>query len=276
MAKKNLLKSSQKSPLWVIKVGSQTLIEQGPLFIQSLVRDVFELKKQFGISCLIVTSGAIASARARMGRQWKSLPEKQALSALGQPMIMNLYNSALQFYGLHGAQVLLTAEDFKRPKNRKNLLNTLNQLLMWDVIPVLNENDAVATEEIQFGDNDQLSALVALEMKAQKLILMTNVEGLYDRAPSDTKAQLIPWVSPDIKPKRRVGDTFKMNTMFKIKAQEKSEYGRGGMESKLKSAFWAAKKGTPVHIVRATRLQVLIEIAQGQLPGTLIFKNKNV
>lgn len=257
-------KSKKRSQLWVIKVGSQTIIEQGPLFIQSLIRDVSDLKKKHNLSCLIVTSGAIASARQRLGHGWTTLPEKQALSALGQPMIMNLYNSALQFYGLHGAQILLTAEDLRRPKNRKNLLNSLWQLLDWGIVPILNENDAIATEEIQFGDNDQLSALVAQEMRAQKLILMTNVEGLYDRSPEDPQAQLIPWV-PSVNEKSLRGTRGSKN---------KSEFGRGGMLSKLKSAAVAAESGVPVHIVKAMRAQVLIELAQGKSPGTLISKKR--
>jgi glutamate 5-kinase len=258
-------KSNQKSknarPLWVIKVGSQIIIDEGPLFIRGLIRDVTILKIKHQVDVIIVTSGAIATARIRLRKQWHSLPEKQALSALGQPMIMDLYNAALHSYGQLGAQVLLTYADFKNAKSRNNFRNTLNQLLKWKVVPILNENDAIATEEIQFGDNDLLSALVAVDMEASKLVLLTNVDGVYDRAPQEKNACLI----------KTLHNTFSQQIKTTSSSTpSKSKHGRGGMESKLQSAQKAIKSGVDTYIVNGSKPKILLEIAQGQNPGTHI------
>src|SRR6185312_17144384 len=114
--------------------------------------------------------------------------------AVGQPLIMDQYNLALQSTGLLGSQVLLTAGDMKDSTRRRNLQNTLKELLAWKVIPILNENDAVATEEIKFGDNDSLASQVAVMMKAERLVLLTDVDGLYDGDPARVRhANLIPY-----------------------------------------------------------------------------------
>jgi glutamate 5-kinase len=246
-----------KSEIWIIKIGSQIIVEEGPLFIQSIVRDIAQLKKSKNIQVIIVSSGAIATAKVRTQKNWKSLKEKQALSAIGQPLIMNLYNTALHEHGLLGAQILLTYADFKNLNNRKNFLNTLKQLLQWNMVPILNENDAIATEEIQFGDNDMLSAMVAAEIKAKKLILLTNVNGIFDRDPSDPQAQVIPVIE-------------NIQT-FKIKgSQKKSQYGRGGLPSKLLASKLASKSGIESHVVKGSLANVLINLGAGHKTGTTI------
>jgi glutamate 5-kinase len=215
------------------------------------------LKQSKNIQVIIVSSGAIATAKVRTQKNWKSLKEKQALSAIGQPLIMNLYNTALHEHGLLGAQILLTYADFKNLNNRKNFLNTLKQLLQWNMVPILNENDAIATEEIQFGDNDMLSAMVAAEIKAKKLILLTNVNGIFDRDPSDPQAQVIPVIE-------------NIQT-FKIKgSQKKSQYGRGGLPSKLLASKLASKNGIESHVVKGSLANVLINLGAGQKTGTTI------
>jgi glutamate 5-kinase len=206
-----------------------------------------------------VTSGAIATARQQIHHGWKTLPEKQALSAVGQPALMELYNTALQFHGLRGGQVLLSYADFKGKVSRKNLTNTLHQLLDWDCVPVLNENDAVATDEIQFGDNDMLSALVATEIKADQLVILTNVEGLYDRDPAIPGAQLISEL-------KQVPESL----LKKLKTASLSSSGRGGIYSKLKAARYAQKKGVSTVIIRGDRFNVLNDLAEGQKIGTRV------
>ena len=238
-------------------------MQEGPLFIASLVRDIAELRQKFGIDVVLVTSGAIASARLRLQRTWKTLPEKQALSALGQPMIMTTYNTALNSHGLIGAQVLLTYNDFKQPSNRTNFKNTIRQLRKWGAVPILNENDAVATDEIQFGDNDLLSALVAKELRAKKLILMTDVEGVFDRHPSEKEAKLIQQLR---------GVSKQMLTV--AKTAKKSKLGRGGILSKLTAAKKASEAGVVSYVVRGSRAHVLQEIASGRCPGTEILASK--
>jgi glutamate 5-kinase len=186
------------------------------------------------------------------------LPEKQALSAIGQPMLMDLYNLALQAQGLIGAQVLLSYTDFRFKQNRKNFTNTVLQLLDWNAIPILNENDAVATEEIQFGDNDQLSAMIACELKADRLIILTNVEGLYNKSPEYSDAELITYL-PAINSK-----------VLQMADGSKSKMGKGGMASKLLAAKNAWKKKVPTTIARGEVPKVLIRLAMGESIGTSV------
>jgi glutamate 5-kinase len=145
---------------WVVKVGSNVICSGGPLLIRAWMQQVATLQRKHGIEVIWVTSGAIASAVDRTGfkKRDRLLCEKQALSAIGQPIVMDLYNLALQANGLLGAQILLTYGDLADADRRENFKSTVEQLLRWGIVPVLNENDAIASEEIKFGDNDSLSA----------------------------------------------------------------------------------------------------------------------
>jgi glutamate 5-kinase len=254
-------KNAKKPELWVIKIGSQLITDGGPLLIRALIQEVGELIKDNRLQVVWVSSGAIASARQRLHFQWHTLPEKQALSALGQPMLMELYNLALQSQGLMGGQVLLSYSDFRRAESRMNLKNTIFQLLDWKVMPILNENDVVATDEIQFGDNDQLSAMVAAEIKADRLVILTNVEGLYDRHPSDEGAKLISFVP-------HLSNAFIRQTV----SARKSDVGRGGMSSKLLAAQRAWKHGIPTTIVQGLQDHVITRLWKGDELGTAIGK----
>ncbi len=250
-----------KKELWIIKIGSQLITDGGPLLIRALIQEVSFLVKTKSINIVWVTSGAIASARQRLNYQWHSLPEKQALSAIGQPMLMELYNLGLQSQGLMGAQVLLSYSDFNRRESRINLCNTILKLLEWGSIPLLNENDAVATDEIQFGDNDQLSAMVACELQADRLVILTNVDGLYDRDPTQEGATLISQLP-----------TLSQKIIKSTASNKISSVGRGGMTSKLLAAQRALKKGISTHIVRGTTERVLTRLWQGESLGTSIGK----
>ncbi len=263
MAKR--LKSKPRT--WVIKVGSAVFVEGGPLLVRAWMQQLSRLKSEHGIQAIWVTSGAIASARTRTNRHWKKLPEKQALSAIGQPILMDSYNLALQSIGMMGAQVLLTYDDIARRAHSTNLKNTLKTLMSWDIIPILNENDAVATEEIQFGDNDLLSAKVAGLMKAERLVIMTNVDGLYDRNPLKHKdAKLIselPKVSKAL-----------LKSLGKDTSHAVSNMGRGGMFSKIRAAAYAQSKGVPTWILRGDLPDSLLKIARGESLGTSIGTKK--
>ncbi len=251
-----------KSHRWVVKVGSKMVCEGGPLLMRTWMQQVRELRKKHGIEVIWVSSGAIAWATARTdfksGR--RTLPQKQALSALGQPMIMDQYNLALQSTGLLGAQVLLTAGDMKDKTRRLNLQNTLKELLRWQVIPILNENDAVATEEIQFGDNDSLASQVAVMMQAKRLVLMTDVDGLYDKDPN---------VHPSA---TRIAHVKKISAreMKMAHPKAKSAQGTGGMYSKLLAAQRAGASGIVTHMVRGDLPRNLLHIAAGQAIGTQV------
>jgi glutamate 5-kinase len=252
--------SKSEKKIWVIKVGSALVIEGGPLLVRAWMKQVALLKRRFKIDVVWVTSGAIASARFRTRKKWKLLPEKQALSAIGQPMLMEAYGLALQAEKLLSGQVLLTYNDMARATPRKNLKNTLSKLLQWNVVPILNENDAVATEEIQFGDNDLLSAKVAALMGAERLVILTNVHGLYDRNPQkDKTAQLI----------SRLARVSKQHLDATDKGA-KSKVGRGGMYSKLRAAAYAQKQGVPTWILKGDIEDGLLKIARQMSLGTQI------
>ncbi|MEY4617574.1 MAG: glutamate 5-kinase [Pseudomonadota bacterium] len=257
--KKRLTPLKKRKKTWVIKIGSQLITDGGPLLIRSLIREISDLIKQEQLRVVWVTSGAIASARQRLKYQWSTLPEKQALSAIGQPMLMDLYNLALQSQGMMGAQVLLTYSDFRRKESRINLRNTIEQLLDWGIVPLLNENDAVATDEIQFGDNDQLSAMVACELKADRLIILTNVGGLYDRDPSKEGARLIPFL-----------DQVDQKIIKKTASLGASNQGRGGMSSKLLAAKRAWSQKIPTTIVQGLQERVITRLWQGEPIGTAV------
>jgi glutamate 5-kinase len=254
-----------KPKRWVVKAGSNMVCAGGPLLIRAWMEQLATLRRVYNIEVIWVTSGAIAAASERMqfkpgnGKK-RTLPEKQALSALGQPMVMDLYNLALNAVGLQGAQVLLTASDIDHSARRKNLQNTLNTLLSWGRVPVLNENDAVSTEEIQFGDNDTLSALIARMIKAERLILLTDVDGLFERDPRlDKNAKMIEYrKSINAKDLKLAGK------------KPGSTRGTGGMFSKLLAAQTAGRHGIITHLVRGDVPNNLLLLAKGQPVGTKI------
>ncbi len=253
---------AKKLRRWVVKAGSKMVCDGGPLLMRTWMQQVAELRKKHAIEVIWVTSGAIAWATVKTNFREKkrTLPQKQALSAIGQPLVMDQYNLALQSTNLLGSQVLLTAGDMKDPVRRRNLQNTLNELLKWKVIPILNENDAVATEEIRFGDNDSLASQVAVMMKAERLILMTDVEGLFDSDPKENpEANLILY-------RRKIGP----QELSMAHKKSKSAQGTGGMHSKLLAAERATKAGITTHMVRGDLPKNLLSIASGQSIGTQI------
>ena len=251
-----------KTNRWVVKVGSKMVCEGGPLLMRAWMQQVNELRKKHGVEVIWVSSGAIAWATARTDFKSgkRTLPQKQALSALGQPMIMDQYNLALQSTGLLGAQVLLTAGDMKDKTRRLNLQNTLKELLRWKVIPILNENDAVATEEIQFGDNDSLASQVAVMMQAKRLVLMTDVDGLFDKDPNAHAS------ATQIVHVKKVG----AGEVKMAHPSAKSAQGTGGMYSKLMAAKLANQNGIVTHLVRGDLPRNLLQIAAGQAIGTQV------
>lgn len=249
-----------KTRRWVIKAGSKMVCDGGPLLMRAWMQQVALLRKRYGVEVIWVTSGAIAWAVARteFHKAKRTLPQKQALSAIGQPLVMDQYNLALQSANLLGSQVLLTAGDMKDPVRRKNLQNTLTELLKWKVIPILNENDAVATEEIKFGDNDSLASKVAIMMKAERLVLMTDVDGLFDSDPNkNPKAELIPYRKKITKAEFTLADRKAI-----------SKVGTGGMYSKLLAADAANKAKITTHLVRGDAPNNLLQIATGIAVGT--------
>ena len=253
---------------WVIKAGSNMICLGGPMLIRAWMAQVAELQRKENIEVIWVSSGAIASAvdRTQFRKAKKTLSEKQALSAIGQPLVMDLYNMALQTQGLLGAQVLLTYFDLTQTHQKKNLQNTIEQLLAWGVTPILNENDAVATEEIRFGDNDSLSARIAKAMKAERLVILTDVPGYFDSDPrKNSKAKLIhelPGISAKL-----LRDTSQASA-----GKAGSSRGTGGMTSKLIAAKFASDAGIETWLVKGDDPQVLLQVAANKTIGTRIRK----
>jgi glutamate 5-kinase len=285
----------QNERIWVIKAGSQMVVEGGPLLIRDWMRQVASLQKD-GIRVVWVTSGAIASARERLPQfssaqfssvqsstpgdaartssaspsKTRDLPTQQALSALGQIFVIEQYKLALENLGLQAAQVLLTAEDIAHRSRRQNLTNTLRRLIDWRAIPILNENDAVSTAEIQFGDNDRLSALVARAIGAERLIILTDIDGLYDQDPRQ---------NPNAKLLTDIARVQARHIQSASNAPGSSR-GKGGMLSKLIAAQLAGRDGIPVHLVKGDlakvllRIQVSVTEADESHPGTRILNSR--
>lgn len=236
------------------------VIAGGPALLRKWMKQVETLSLEFEIDVIWVTSGAIATARKspEFSERRMNLVEKQALSALGQPMVLQQYANALKPSNRRCAQVLLTADDLADAKRRKNLLRTLKTLVQWGVLPILNENDAVATEEIQFGDNDRLSSLVAKHMKADRLVLLTDVDGLFDRDPKGSSSTSLP-------PAKVIShlSSISKKLLRALAGSSTSSFGTGGMLSKILAGQTALRSGITTHLVKGDRPKALIELALG-------------
>lgn len=250
----------------VIKIGTSTLTGGSVHLHQpqmlDLVRQIAVLKSR-GEKVCIVSSGAIAAGNEVLDypELQKTIPAKQVLAAVGQPRLMNLYD---QFFGFHEykvAQILLTREDFSNRRRYINARNTLSSLLEQDVIPVINENDSVATEEIHIGDNDNLSAMVANLIEADILILLTDQPGIFTADPRLSKdAELIQQIDGKVIPK----------AVWDAAGGAKNGLGTGGMLTKLEAADTARRSGTKVIIAQGNLPDVLIRINAGERIGTQI------
>lgn len=253
-------KKQIKTQRWVIKAGSQMVCSGGPLLLRSWAQQIAALAKQ-QVEIIWVTSGAIATAKEKMSASFSkkaSIHEKQAFSAIGQPVVMELYNIALQAENMRGAQILLTYDDLLNKKRKSNFKNTIETLLGWKIVPILNENDAVATEEIKFGDNDSLSAKVAIHTGADKLIILTDVDGFFDANPNDNpQAQLISEIT-----------TFSQGVFNTKGLKSGGLRGTGGMYSKILAAQLAHKHKIDTHLVKGDRNNILIDIFHNKKVGT--------
>ena len=240
---------------WVIKLGTSVLTagtaQISPRRLLEIVRQVAHLHEQ-SMEIVLVTSGAMAAGREQLDNPdlGRNIPAKQMLSAVGQPRLMHLYADLFALFGIDVAQILLTRSDFSHRLSYLNARDSLNALLAHHVIPIVNENDAIATEEIKLGDNDNLSALVANLVDADRLILLTDQPGLFTTDPrSDPDAQLISTVD-------EINDD-----LFNIAGGAGTSLGTGGMTTKLQAAQLATRSGTTVVIAQGARPDVLLELA---------------
>jgi glutamate 5-kinase len=250
---------------WVIKIGSSLLTNDGRGLaleaIDSWVDQMVELRRQ-GREVLLVSSGAVAEGMTRLG--WSQRPHAlhnlQAAAAVGQMGLVQAYESRFQRYGLHTAQVLLTHDDLADRQRYLNARSTLRTLLSLGVIPVVNENDTVTTEEIRFGDNDTLAALVANLVEADLLIFLTDQAGMFDSDPRNNPAA------------SRIGEAEAGDLSLESMASGSGgALGRGGMLTKVRAAARAAKSGTMTLIAPGREADILQRIARDEAVGTRLY-----
>jgi glutamate 5-kinase len=240
----------------VVKLGTSLVVRGGRIrrsVLRSRARELAELVRS-GTSVCVVSSGAIALGLTRLGieRRPKSVPRLQAASALGQARLQAAWESALAAEGMSAAQILLTAGDVADRAAYVNVRNALNALFRLGCIPVVNENDATATDEITFGDNDALAAQVAVLVRARLLVLLTEVEGVLTRAPGQPGAELV-----------REGAAA-----GSAELGPGTELGKGGIRSKVLAADMAATAGIPTVIAGGLGPDVLLPLVAGEQLGT--------
>lgn len=259
----------QKTHRLVLKIGTQVLTNKGRVLSQEvfdrLAQEVTAAKKK-EYEIVIVSSGAIAAGMARLGltEKPKTMPQKQAAAAIGQSALMWHYERSFSFYGEKVAQILLTRDDLANRNRFLNARNTLFSLLNMGVIPIINENDTVVVEEIKVGDNDNLSALVTNLVNADLLIILSDIDGLYDRDPRQFKnARLIPLVS-------QITDEMEEGA-----AGTSSPISIGGMVTKLEAARKAAFFGVPTILANGLVPRIIERILQGEEIGTLFVPQLN-
>ncbi len=255
---------------WVVKLGTRVLTDaRGRLDrrqIEQLASQVHQLM-QHGRRVVLVSSGAVAAGMARLGLRTRpvDIPRLQAIAAVGQTHLVEAYEQAFGRFGLHAAQVLLTAEDVQHRTRYLNVRNTLLALLRHGVVPIVNENDTVSVDELQttFGDNDRLAALVTTLLQGPLLVLLSDVEGLYDGPPQDPRSRVIPTVT-------RLDESI-----FALVRDTKGGLGTGGMASKLAAAHLAGSVGENCIIASGRDPEVLLKILRGEPVGTLILPQAN-
>ncbi|NPB05132.1 MAG: glutamate 5-kinase [Aquificae bacterium] len=247
--------------LVIVKVGSNLLqTEEGDIdlaFIASLAEQVKKLRKE-GFQFVLVSSGAVLAGikKLGLGRRPKSLVEKQALASVGQAYLMHLYDTVFSNYGLKVSQVLLNADVFRNRERYETAKNTFCQLLRWGIIPIVNENDAVAVEELIFGDNDFLAAHLAVMLNPGFVVIMSTAGGVYTGDPREAGSVLL----------REVNSPEELAAFVR---STKSAYGSGGMKSKLEAARIIHSLGVPVAIVgKRTPLEAVLK--GKPFDGTLI------
>src|SRR3989344_740462 len=245
----------------IVKVGTSVLSKKDGTIDRSvlkhLVEQVSRLKRQ-GVQVILVTSGAVGTGRTLLATKDSSyIPEKQMFAAVGQVQLMGTYAALFAKHGFICAQVLATKEDFRDREHYANMKNCLDRLLHKSVIPIVNENDVVAIEELVFTDNDELAGLVAAQLRVNAFIILTSVDGIL--ADGKVVCQI---------------DAGNAATFRKYITAEKSVGGRGGMVSKFSVARKLMSSGIAVHIANGKRKNTLSAVMQGKQIGTTFVPHK--
>lgn len=248
----------------VVKVGTSTLAHASGLLnirrVEKMCRTLSDLKNS-GLEIILVSSGAIGMGVGKLSgighEKPKDIPTKQAAAAVGQCELMYTYDKLFQEYHHIVAQILLTGADFRHEDRYLNFQNTISRLLELNVLPIINENDTIATDEIKVGDNDTLSALVAVSVKADILILLSDIDGLYTADPhKDKNAKLIEEVDE------------LTDEIMALGGGEGSALGTGGMKTKLHAASLCEKAGCDMVIMNGAEPGLLYDLFDGKKVGT--------
>lgn len=268
MNRESYKKQLSNSKRWVVKIGSALLTDDGRGLnrerIGRWVDQMVTLRAQ-GFELVLVSSGAVAEGMKRLG--WKERPaaihELQAAAAVGQMGLVQAYESQFQQHNIHTAQILLDHDDLANRERYLNARSTLRTLLDLGVIPVINENDTVVTDEIRFGDNDTLGALVANLVEADLLVILTDQQGLYEADPRQHPAARLVSIGR--------ADDLQFEAMA---GGSGSSVGRGGMITKIRAAQRAARSGCNTVIAYGRMDEVLLQIAAGESIGTLLIADE--
>ncbi|MCP4162339.1 MAG: glutamate 5-kinase [Deltaproteobacteria bacterium] len=253
----------------IVKIGSGVLTEDNGLnkkVIKSISTQINKISSESCKEIILVSSGAQACGVKKVGlkKRPSQIPERQAVSAIGQAGLILEYEKAFAKYDKNVAQVLLTSDDLSSRKRYLNARNTLNTLLSWKILPIINENDTVVTDEIKFGDNDNLSAMIALLLDADLLVNLTDIEGVYTKDPRvHSDAELISQV-------KTISKNIEKNA-----GETPGALGTGGMLSKIKAAKKVNSAGIPMIIAMGTKKDILLDIINGKEPGTFFIPKKD-
>ncbi|WP_332900195.1 glutamate 5-kinase [Haladaptatus sp. CMSO5] len=246
--------------LVVVKAGTNSLTDEHSNLddakVNKLVTDVMDLRRQ-GKQVLLVSSGAVGAGKGLLGLTDETVEESQALSTVGQSQLMRRYTEYFEQFDQTVAQILLTENDLEDPDRFTNFTNTVETLLQWDIVPIINENDAVATEELRIGDNDMLSSSVAIGIGAQLLVTLTDVGGVYTGNPKkDSTAARIEAIGSNYAAVQKLVDAS-------------STHGFGGIQTKVAGARAVSEHGIPAIIAKSTADDVLAKISAAEPVGTI-------
>lgn len=252
----------------VIKVGTSTLTHKNGMLnirhVEQLVKVISDLKNS-GKEIVLVTSGAIGVGVGKLClvKRPTDMPTKQACAALGQSELMYIYDKYFSEYNHNVAQVLLTGDIIEDEKRRANVTNTLNRLLEMSIIPIVNENDTVSVEEIVVGDNDTLSAIVGELVQTELLIILSDINGLYDKDPHKYADATL------IKAVHKIDDKI-----IALAGGKGSELGTGGMLTKIHAAQYSMRAGFPMVILNGSDVNQLYRLYDGESVGTLFINDE--
>ena len=244
----------------VLKIGTSTLTNGTKLIsrgkVEDIGRQILSLREDYDF--ILVSSGAIAAAKQRINiiDPGKLVESKQAMAAIGQPLLMRIYSEIFSDFGIHTAQCLMTYRDFENETSRRNTLNTINELIKYEYVPIINENDTTAVEEIVLGDNDKLSALVAALVNADLLVIASDIDGVFDKNPH---------IHHDAKLISKINN---IDAARNLVEERDSGLGTGGMNSKLEAAIICQKENIETWIVGGGRNNFLIDALKGNIQFT--------